>query len=235
MRRPNLSKRIGDMRSYLSLSGVRLALDGALGVTSSSGAISQWNDQSASANNATQATGANKPTATTSALLGGNAVASLNGTSNFMNLASVVTAGGSGNKSSVGAVFVNKQTSGTGSIISVTGFRLLNILGGKWSYYSQQSDNGAVSTLANNTPYCLVAVQQSNTLVNTWTNGTKFDLTSTVVGVSDNPSTVGANSNGINQWGQVDLGLLVIANTNWSAQEVDAFRRYCNRTFGFAA
>src|SRR5579859_6552846 len=52
-----------------SLSGCVLWLRADLGVTSSSGAVSQWNDQSGTGDankNVTQATGANKPTLNTS-------------------------------------------------------------------------------------------------------------------------------------------------------------------------
>ena len=56
-----------------------------VGVTASAGQVSQWNDQSTSANNATQSTSASQPTITASAVNGVAAI-NFNGSSQYMTL-----------------------------------------------------------------------------------------------------------------------------------------------------
>lgn len=198
--------------------------------------VSSWPDKSASANNASQATPGNQPSIITSAPLGNQASVRFNGSSSFMTLASAIsTVGGANQPGSVAAVIVNQQSSGTGSILTVGGFRLLNIIGGKWAYYSQQSDSGEVSALSTNTAYCLIATQISNANVPTWTNGTLLTLTSTVVAGGAAPSTIGANSNGVSQWGQVDIAELIVSNVAWSADQVAQLRAYFAGRYQFAA
>lgn len=196
--------------------------------------VSAWTDLSGNGNNATQATGGNQPSLITSAKLNNQPALRFNGTTSFMNLGSAISVGGNNNPASVFAVIVNQQTTGTGSVFTGTGFRLLNIIGGKWAYYSQQSDNGVISTLAGNTAYCLIATQVGNSNVPTWTNGTLLTSTTAVLTGGGAPSTIGANSNGVSQWGQVDIAELIISGVGWDATTVARLAHYAQERYGLA-
>ena len=75
--------------SLPSTTNMMLWLRSNVGVVSSSGSVSQWNDQSGLGNNATQSTGTLQPALTTGAINSGVLPAlTFNGTSQFMNLPS---------------------------------------------------------------------------------------------------------------------------------------------------
>lgn len=196
---------------------------------------SQWNDLSTSGNNAVQATGGNQPSSISSSVLGNRTMIRFNGTTSFMTTSSAINLGGNNNPCSVAAVIVNNQSAGTGSILTANGFRLLNLIGGKWAYFSQQTDSGEVSALSTATAYCLIAVQVSNTSVLTWTNGVQFNLTSTVIAGGTAPSTIGANTSGANQFGQIDIGEIIVSPTIWNLDQVSNVRNYFTQTWGFPA
>jgi len=86
------STAVFDYVSYLcsvpqQSSNLLLWLRSDVGVTSSAGAVSAWADQSGNGNNATQSTGANKPTLTTGSVNSGVLPSiSFNGTSSYLSL-----------------------------------------------------------------------------------------------------------------------------------------------------
>jgi hypothetical protein len=219
-----------------SLPGVILWLRADRGIVPNGTTVSGWNDQSGHGNNVTQATAANQPTFLNNAL-GGKPGLRFNGTSSQMSFAGALSVGGNQTaQASYAAVFVNNQTAGTGSVISANGVRLLNILGGTWAYYSQQTGNGAVSALANATPYALIATQITTSNIPTYTNGTLVTLSNILAGVGDNPSTIGANGSGANnQFGQIDLCELIVSTTAWTTAQVNQLRAYITNRYGFAA
>lgn len=218
-----------------SLPSVILWFRADRGIVPNGSTVSQWNDQSGQKNNATQATGANQPTFLNNAI-GGKPGLRFNGTSSFMNTASAVACGGANNgPASVAAVFVNNQIAGTGSVFSGDGFRLLNIISGQWAYFDAQTGNGQVSALSNATSYALVATQISATNIPTWTNGTTLTLVNSGAAAGGTPMTIGANNNGVNQWGQIDLCELIVSNVAWTAAQVNQLRAYFTNRYGFAA
>ena len=83
--------------------------NGNLGVTITSGAVSQWNDQSGNGFNATQGTATSRPTQNTNGF-NYNSMVTFDGQDNFLNVADLMTTGATG----VSAFAVARQT-GTGN------------------------------------------------------------------------------------------------------------------------
>lgn len=199
-----------------------------LGITTVSGNVSAWADQSGNGNDFAQASAGNRPTYNT---------APLNGQPTLrFNLQSV--------QSLICANYLTDPAPGMFAAIVVpraTGVQVENIYssdaamwaddgGGNWKVY-----NCTGTAVVNGTPYALIANVRTGPLVDQYTNGaSQIGL----AGYSNNgrgATRIGSDAGGGVQGLTADIGEFIKINRAATAPEIVALRAYFTSFWGFAA